>query len=159
MTGLALSRDGRRIAASMRNVIRTWDAETGESDTRLEQPSVDTNSLDFSPDGRTLFSTTASGTVGVWDVGSGQLLKTIRTDKFMTNAVVVNPAGTRVATVGTDYTVKLWDTATHQQLITLHGHAVGSHGIYGVAFSPDGHWIAASDDFGVVKLWDGSPWK
>ena len=155
--GLALSRDGRRITAGMRNAVRTWDVETGESLTRIEQPSVDTGSLDYSLDGRTLFSTTNMGTLGVWDVVTGQSLKTLRADNSMTFGVVVNPAGTRVATVGSDHTIKLWDTATYHHIITLHGHAVGFNGVYGVAFSPDGHWIASSDDVGVVKLWDGSP--
>jgi WD40 repeat protein/serine/threonine protein kinase len=157
--GLAVSRDGRRISGGMRNVIRTWDAETGESYPRIEQPSVDTASLDYSPDGRTLFSTTSTGILGVWDVVTGRslTLRTLRSDNFLTSGVAVNPAGTRVATVGTDHTVKLWDTTTYRLLITLRGHALDDRGIYGVAFSPDGRWIASSDDSGVVKLWDGSP--
>jgi WD40 repeat protein/serine/threonine protein kinase len=154
---LALSRDGRRITAGMFNVTRTWDAETGQSYPPIEQPSVIALSLDYSPDGRTLFSADNMGHLGVWDVVTSQPLGTLRADKFNTLGVVVNPAGTRVATVGSDSTVKLWDTATYQHLVTLNGHDVGSHGVYGVAFSPDGHWIATSDDLGVVKLWDGSP--
>jgi WD40 repeat protein len=155
--GLALSRDGRRVSGGMRNVIRTWDTETGESYPRIEQPSVDTTSLAYSPDGRTLFSTTTTGTLGVWDVVTGRSLRTLRSDNFMTAGVAVNPAGTRVATVGSDHTVKLWDTTTYRLLITLRGHALDDRGVYGVTFSPDGRWIASSDDSGMVKLWDGSP--
>jgi WD40 repeat protein len=157
--GLALSRDGRRIAGGMRNFIRTWDAETGVSYPPIEQPSLDTLSLAYSPDGRTLFTTTGTGSLGVWDVVNGQWLKSLRSDNFQTSGVAVNRAGTRIATVGSDHTVKLWDTTTYRLLITLRGHTVEDRGIYGVAFSPDGHWIASSDDSGVVKLWDGSPWK
>jgi eukaryotic-like serine/threonine-protein kinase len=105
--GLALSRDGRRITTGMRNAIRTWDVETGKSLSRLEQPSVDTGSLDYRRDGRTLFSTNNMGSLGVWDVVTSQSLKTLRADNSMTFGVVVNPAGTRVATVGSDHTVKL----------------------------------------------------
>jgi WD40 repeat protein/serine/threonine protein kinase len=157
--GLALSRDGRRISGGMRNVIRTWDAETGKTYPVIEQPAIDTMSLDYSPDGRTLFATTGTGTLAVWDVVTGHSLGTRRSDNFTTAGVAVNPAGTRVATVGSDHTVKVWDTATYRLLVTLRGHALDDRGVYGVAFSPDGRWIASSDDSGVVKLWDGSPWK
>jgi WD40 repeat protein len=155
---LAVSRDGRRISAGMRNVIRTWDAETGESYPPIEQPSIDTVCLDYSPDGRTLFSTTGTGSLAVWDVMTGRLLRTLHSDSSMTTGVAVNLAGTRVATVGTDHTVKVWDTTTYRLLVTLRGHGLDDRGVYGVAFSPDGRWIASSDDSGVVRIWDGSSW-
>jgi WD40 repeat protein/serine/threonine protein kinase len=156
---LAVRHDGRRISGGMRNLIRTWDPETGESYPPIEQPSTDTVCLAYSPDGRTLFSTTNTGRLCLWDVASGQSLKTLRSDNYLTSGVAVNPAGTRVATVGSDHTVKIWDTTTYRLLITLRGHALDDKGVFGVAFSPDGRWIASSDDSGVVKLWDGSRWK
>src|SRR5262245_11651519 len=54
---------------------------------------------------------------------------------------------------------RITGTKTGQQLIDLRGHPGGITGVYGVAFSPDGHWIASSDSSGLVKLWDGSPRK
>jgi WD40 repeat protein/serine/threonine protein kinase len=157
---LALSPDGRHITAGILYAIQTWDTETGESFTPLERPSErEIRSLAYSPDGRTLFTTNLDGSVGIWDLTTRRLPETLLADKFGTYNLALNPRGTRMVTVGSDYTVKLWDTVTHQHLITLYGHPKGSFGLFGVAFSPDGHWIASSDSLGVVKLWDGSPWK
>jgi WD40 repeat protein len=156
-SALARSRDGRRIAGHFAFGLRTWDVETGQSLTSLERPTSSTGSLAYSGDGRTLFATSSFGFVDVWDVATGQSRKTLRADKFWTMSLAVSPAGTRMVTTGSDNTLKLWDTMTYQHLITLHGHATRSIGIRGVAFSPDGGWIASSDSLGVVKLWDGSP--
>jgi WD40 repeat protein len=155
---LALSPDGRRITAGFEFAIRTYDAETGESLASVERPAEIDGGLTYSGDGRTLFALGSHGSVDVRDVATGQLLRTLRADKFAAFAVAVNPAGTRMVTTGSDNTIKIWDSVMHQQLITLHGHAAGSTGVWRVALSPDGRWIASSDSLGVVKLWDGSPW-
>jgi hypothetical protein len=48
--------------------------------------------------------------------------------------------------------VKVWDTLTGQELITLK-----AGGYYdGLAFSPDGHWLA-SDAGTAVTIWDATP--
>jgi WD40 repeat protein len=155
---LALSPDGRHITAGILFAIRTWDAETGEGFTPLERPSEqEIRSLTYSPDGRTLFATSLTGSVFIWDLITRQLPETLLADNAGTWKVALNPDGTRMVTVGSDYTVKLWDTATRQHLITLYGHPKGSSGLFEVAFSPDGHWIASADDTGLVKLWNGSP--
>jgi hypothetical protein len=46
----------------------------------------------------------------------------------------------------------VWDAQTGQELLTLKGGSFD----HGVAFSPNGHWLA-SDAGGRVKIYDATP--
>jgi WD40 repeat protein len=79
IAGMALSPDGRRIAAAVRLggqqqwVIQQWDAETGLS---LDKPMAghddEVNDLAYSPDGKYLVSTSTDNTLRFWDTATGQ---------------------------------------------------------------------------------------
>ncbi|BAZ20595.1 WD-40 repeat-containing protein [Kalymmatonema gypsitolerans NIES-4073] len=99
----------------------------------------------FSPDGKTIATTSDDETVKLWDI-SGQLLHTLKGQY----SVVFSPDGKTIATASDDKTVKLWNMSG-EELRTLKGHrgVVNS-----VAFSPDGKTIATTSDDKTVKLWD-----
>ena len=48
--------------------------------------------------------------------------------------------------------MKVWDAQTGQELLTFKGGWFGQ----GVAFSPNGHWLA-SYALGTVKIYDATP--
>jgi len=55
-----------------------------------------------------------------------------------------------LATTGNDALVRLWDARTGRELAARSGHAGAT---FGIAFSPDGGYLASSSVDRTVKIW------
>jgi WD40 repeat protein len=159
---VAFSPDGKRLASGcsgwdpqqakdVPSDIKVWDAHTGqELRTITLTGSSNRPSVVFSPDGKRLAS--GSGVEAkVWDAQTGEELLTLKGHSGRVNRVVYSPDGMRLVTAGHG-TIKLWDAQTGEELFTFKGHDGD-----GVAFSPDGHRLAAGAADGTVKIWDATP--
>ena len=98
-------------------------------------------SMVFSPDGRTLTSLSADGTVELWNVATKQNITIMKQNKWVWSHVL-SPDGRTLASVSTDGTIELWNVATKQNITTFKGH--GSLFFSKVAISPDGNFLAVA---------------
>ncbi len=116
----------------------------------------------FSPDGRTLATTSDDHTVRLWDMATDQPLATLIGHKASVVSAAFSPDGRTLATTSDDHTVRLWDTATGRTLRLWSlpngrtGKSTNGHkdSVASVAFSPDGRTLATCGADGAVRLWD-----
>jgi len=113
-------------------------------------------SVNFSPDGRLVVSTSWDGSVRIWNQRDCFAKVFMDIDDALSWFVSFSQTGQFIA-VGTDMTdtiMKKWDARTSQLVKHLRwtGH-IGS--VCSVAFSPDGRGLVSSSGDGVVR-WDHS---
>lgn len=145
---IVFSPDGGLIASGIEDkTIRIWDTETGNA-THFIENSYPVNSVAFSPDGKTIVSS-SWGEINLWEGPTGRRLRTFK-DLGSVNSAVFSPDGKVIASGGGDYAVKLWDVATGNQLQSLRLYTSATS----VAFSPDGRIVASGSPDKTIRLWD-----
>jgi WD40 repeat protein len=97
-------------------------------------------SLAFSPDERTLATSSWDGAIKLWDLERGALLWT----GWQTSSIqrlAFAPDGRTLASGGDDAVIRLWDAHRGTQLQTLTGH---SGPVHALAWSSDGRLLASA---------------
>jgi WD40 repeat protein len=110
--------------------------------------------LAFSPDGRTLAASYASGKAMLWDVRTHRLIETITATGGQARSIAFSPDGQTIAVGSTSTEVQLFDVRTGGQIAELDGHA---DLVRDLAFSPDGHTLASVSGDGRAYLWNIDP--
>jgi WD40 repeat protein len=162
---IAYSRDGKYLAfGGSRNVITLVDASTGEIVRTFSGFLDAVNNIAFSADGQRLLVASAS-TASIWKLHSGEeMFRLPLTSTFtpispgLRGKACFSPDGQRLAMAPGDGTVQIWDMATGQPILSL---AAPGTEVFCVAFSPDGHWLAAGGregmTRGILRIWDARP--
>ena len=88
------------------------------------------NAVAFSPDGRTLATSSDDRTVRLWDAADGSPRGILEGHIDEVDGLAFSPDG-RLASSSRDKTIRLWDPASGQTLLILKGHA-GAHPLHQV---------------------------
>jgi eukaryotic-like serine/threonine-protein kinase len=134
--------------------VKLWEARSGRELTTLRGHRGWVEELAFSPDGRQLFTSSLDGTVKCWDVRTGQVRFTLNLHNAGCTGFALAPAGQVLAIGGIDRSVQLWRLATPStQPRLLHRLPAHEAYVYGLAFSPDGQWLATGST-ATTRLWE-----
>lgn len=161
---MAFSPDGIRLAVASSIGVWIYDVRAG-NEKELDLLTADMwspTSVAYSPDGTTLASGSADGTVRLWNAVTGQHKITLAEHKGGVISIAYSPDGTTLASGCTQGTVRLWDTRTGKRKTIIVGHtwhvrslAFSPHRsfVLAVEFSPDGTTLATGSMDGTIFLW------
>ncbi|MDX3640958.1 helix-turn-helix domain-containing protein [Streptomyces sp. MB09-02B] len=149
MAAVGYDRSGRALAVAEGGQV--LDVADGRAVTTLKGPTGLEMAVAFSPDGRTLATSTRDHTAQLWDLATGKVLHTLKSGTGVVSSLAFDSAGKTLATGTEDGTVHMWDVADGTQRTTL---TSASSRVESMAFAPDGATLAAGSYDGTVRLWD-----
>lgn len=171
---VAFSPDGQYLASAscglqddsnqcIQGEIKVWNVVTEDEILTLSGHSNYVETIEFSPDGRSLASGSRDNSIIFWDLATGGELFTIEGHRDTVNSIAFSPDGTTLVSASCKSNnsrgfcnageIKLWDIASQTEILTLEGH---SSEVNDVAFSPDGQLIASASFDRSINLWDVS---
>jgi WD40 repeat protein len=156
---VAVTPDGRRVAAGDGAAVRWWDLATGRELDRLELPLEDVRLLAFGRDGDLLAAAGSGPEIVLVEPDTGRVRLTLRhaaagqeaAPVTVVQALAFSPDGRRLLSAGRDRLLRLWDAETGALVKEMAGH---TDVVFAAAFHPEGRRIASGGRDRVVRIWD-----
>ena len=135
------------------NLLQIWDIAQNRMRAMFKGHTNEVNSIDFSPDGRSLVSGSDDHSVRIWNLrdGSSKKLPPAGPDCFL--SVVFSPDGRYIAAGDPRYVLWIWDSRARKLVANWVGH---SHAVWCVEFTPDGKGLMSGSTDRTIKYWDVS---
>jgi len=129
-------------------LVRVWDCQIGQA---AGDPLFGHTDIVWSvcTDGRSIFSGSHDKTIRIWDLTTGTQESPINAGGSV-HAIALS-GDSRIIAAGVKYAVCVWDVKTCRRIASMKGH---TSVVWGVAFSPDNHFVASGSDDMSVLLWD-----
>jgi WD40 repeat protein len=147
---VAFSRDSAMLAVGENGLVRLWDARTGAHLRDISgHASGWMSDVTFTPDSKTVVSSSVDRTVRAWDVATGRSLQ-VFTCNVEVRSLAVSGDGKLVFGGAYDSRIHAWSLESGAELFNV-PIEVGPSGAC-VAVSADGKWLAAGTN-AAVKVW------
>jgi WD40 repeat protein len=154
---IALSRDGRIVAAGRLGLIRVLDIASGRELRRFAGHPKGVRGLAFSPDGSIVASGGYDAKICLWEVKSGRATASFRIGLPEASLLSFSPDGSTLIVADPNHaTICICDLHSHTVRFKL---TRPSCSVYAIAPVPGRHMVAAGYSDGVIAFWDLSSGK
>ena len=157
--GVTFIRNGQQLASFDRSNLEVWSVPDGRLIQELDKPRGVVTAMATNPNGRFLAVGDANGEVYLWDLSRGVTTPSFRQEfpqLGKIDALAVSPDGTLLAIANQSHEViELWDVPRRSRKHSLTRQDL-RHGIWSLAFRPDGQVLAGGSGDGKVSLWNVS---
>jgi WD40 repeat protein len=150
--GVAYDHDGTRLATfGERNVVKIWDANTGQLLRSLEGNNESISTVVFATKGNLLFTTKSDKATKIWDAESEKKPLPSLPLGDDVSVSTFSADGKLLATAQPDGSLKLWDASTGNSIKGL--KESNQENVQALSFSPNGRYLATGSADGTVAVW------
>ncbi len=115
--------DGKRlVTASIDQMARVWEAETGRLVAELKGHEDSVDSVMYSLDGKRVVTASMNHAARVWEAETGILVAELKGHEDSVRSAMYSPDGKRVVTASRDHTARVWEAESGRLVADVNGN-------------------------------------